>query len=100
MDSADQPTRERYRAYVDSRTERTKTAHGPRGVLFAPDLIGTGEQIAEQLYADAAFVVTEELRVELPYELGLDDYRQILSDVAENLAPQLGWRPAVAALAG
>jgi hypothetical protein len=32
-----------------------------------------------------------ELQLELPYAFAHDEYEQILSDVAESIAPRLGW---------
>jgi hypothetical protein len=82
-------------AYEASRHERTLAPQGERGVLFAPDLVGPSEQIVERLRVDVAVQQVSELRIELPYEFGRDDYVQILHDVASHVAPQLGWRPAV-----
>ena len=36
-------------------------------------------------------------RVALPFDLEPDDYAQIITDIAEQLGPELGWRPAEAA---
>jgi alkanesulfonate monooxygenase SsuD/methylene tetrahydromethanopterin reductase-like flavin-dependent oxidoreductase (luciferase family) len=84
-----------FRLGEESRYERTRAPQGERGVLFAPDLVGPSEQIVERLRADAAVQRVSELRIELPYEFASDDYVQILHDVASNIAPRLGWRPAV-----
>ncbi|WP_043660527.1 LLM class flavin-dependent oxidoreductase [Nocardia thailandica] len=94
FDSADRPTRERYRAYAASRHARTLGPQGERRVLFAPDVVGTSEQILEQLHADPVLAHTTELRLELPYELHREDYEQILHDTVESIAPALGWTPA------
>ena len=32
----------------------------------------------------------------LPFSFGADDLAQIVSDIAERLGPELGWRPASA----
>ena len=66
FDSADHATRERYRAYAASRHDRTLGPQGTRRVLFAPDIVGTAEQILEQLRADPVLAQTSELRLELP----------------------------------
>lgn len=94
-DSADAATREGYRAYEASRHERTLSPQGERRTLFAPDLVGTGAEIAERLLADAAVAGVSELRLELPYGLRRVDYEQILHDVATSIAPALGWQPAL-----
>jgi len=93
-DGADRATRERYREYARSRHERTLAPQGPRGTLFAPDLVGPSDEIVERLLADAAVGEVEELRLELPYELTAADYEQILHDTATLVAPRLGWQPA------
>jgi hypothetical protein len=61
--------------------------------VFAPDLLGTGEQIAEALYHHAAFREVGEVAFALPFTFEHDDYVQILTDIATRLAPALGWRP-------
>src|SRR6059058_4931476 len=52
-DSASPSQVARYEAYVVARTPRTRSPQGPARMMFAPDLIGTSQQIAEQLYAHA-----------------------------------------------
>lgn len=94
LDSADAGTRARYRAYAASRHERTLAPRGPKRTLFAPDVVGTAEQILERLSADPAVSAVSELRLELPYEFGVGDYEQILHDVRHLIAPELGWQPA------
>lgn len=93
-DGADRVTRGTYREFERSRHERTLAPQGDRRTLFAPDLVGTGAEIAERLLADAAVQEVSELRLELPYGLEPGDYEQILHDVAAEVAPALGWRPA------
>ncbi|MET4156734.1 LLM class flavin-dependent oxidoreductase [Agromyces sp. PvR057] len=90
-DGADRATRAKYAEYRASREERTRLAHGERLTQFAPDLIGTAEQILEQLAADPVVADVTDLRLELPYEFSVEDYRQILDDVASLVAPELGW---------
>lgn len=34
----------------------------------------------------------DELRLELPYEFSAAEYRQILTDFATLIAPELGWQ--------
>ncbi|MBR7834294.1 LLM class flavin-dependent oxidoreductase [Actinospica durhamensis] len=96
LDGADRATRARYRAYAAERYERTLKPRGERRVLFAPDLVGTAEEILERLRADAAFTQTSELRLELPYEFHREDYEQILHDTVRLIAPELGWRAGAA----
>ena len=63
-------------------------------MMFAPDLVGTSEEIAEQLYAQAAFQEIDEVAFALPFTFAHEDYVQILTDIATKLGPALGWRPA------
>ena len=93
-DSASVKQREKYQRYVDERTPRTLAPQGPKGVLFAPDVIGTSDQIAEQLYAQAGFQEVNEVACALPLSFEHEDYIQILSDIATKLGPALGWTPA------
>lgn len=96
LDGADRATRQKYLDYAASRRERTLKPQGERRVLFAPDLVGTAEQILEELHADAVLGHTTELRLELPYEFHSDDYEQILHDAVHLLGPELGWTAATA----
>lgn len=92
-DSADAGTRERYRAYRESRLERTLAPQGERRTLFAPDVVGTAADIAAELRADPVVAAASELQINLPYEFSIDDYRQIITDFATLVAPALGWQP-------
>lgn len=94
LDSADRATRERYRAYAASRHERTLAPQGERRVLFAPDVVGTADEIVDRLRADPVLAQVSELRLELPYEFHRGEYEQILHDTVELIAPRLGWKPA------
>jgi hypothetical protein len=93
-DSATPTQREKYAAYVAQRLPRTASPQGPARMLFAPDLIGTAEQIAEQLHAHAGFREVGEVAFALPFSFADEDYEQILTDIATRLGPALGWRPA------
>ncbi|MEV6594889.1 LLM class flavin-dependent oxidoreductase [Streptomyces acidicola] len=98
LDSADTATRARYRAYAASRHERTLAPQGPKRTLFAPDVVGTAEQILERLTDDPVVAEVSELRLELPYEFHREEYEQILHDVHHLIAPELGWQPAPSAV--
>jgi alkanesulfonate monooxygenase SsuD/methylene tetrahydromethanopterin reductase-like flavin-dependent oxidoreductase (luciferase family) len=93
-DNATAEQRAKYAAYAEARTPRTATPQGPARMLFAPDLVGTSDQIAEMLYAHAGFRLVREVVFALPFSFAHDDYVQILTDVATKLGPALGWRPA------
>lgn len=90
-DSATPAQRERYHAYAAARLERTRTPQGPAGMLFAPDLVGTSEEIAAALRSHAGFRAVDEVVFALPFTFEHEDYVQILTDVAERLGPLLGW---------
>ncbi|MFE2827345.1 LLM class flavin-dependent oxidoreductase [Streptomyces sp. NPDC059271] len=93
-DGATPAQRERYEEYARTRLPRTTTPQGPARMMFAPDLVGTSERIAEQLYAQAAFQEIDEVAFALPFTFAHEDYVQILTDIATKLGPALGWRPA------
>jgi alkanesulfonate monooxygenase SsuD/methylene tetrahydromethanopterin reductase-like flavin-dependent oxidoreductase (luciferase family) len=93
-DSASAEQRAKYEAYVAKRTPRTAAPQGPARMLFAADLVGTSEQIAERLYAHAAFREVDEVAFALPFSFEHADYAQILTDIAQRLGPALGWSPA------
>jgi alkanesulfonate monooxygenase SsuD/methylene tetrahydromethanopterin reductase-like flavin-dependent oxidoreductase (luciferase family) len=93
-DSATPEQRAKYVAFAEKRLPRTKTPQGPARLLFAPDLVGTSDEIAERLYAHAAFQEIDEVACALPFTFEHEDYVQILTDIATRLGPALGWRPA------
>jgi alkanesulfonate monooxygenase SsuD/methylene tetrahydromethanopterin reductase-like flavin-dependent oxidoreductase (luciferase family) len=93
-DSATPAQKAKYTAYAEARTARTATPQGPARLMFAKDLVGTGAEIAEQLYAHPGFQQVREVVFALPFSFGHDDYVQILTDIAGALGPALGWRPA------
>src|SRR3954447_7727418 len=95
-DSATAEQRAKYEAYVEKRTPRTAAplgAPGP-GLLAAPDVLGTSDEVAEKLYADAAFREVREVVFALPFTFEHEDYVQILTDMATKLGPVLGWKAA------
>jgi hypothetical protein len=94
-DSADAAQRARYEEYAARRLPRTRRPQGPARLLFAPDLVGPSEWIAERLRAHAAFREVEEVAFALPFTFGPEDYEQILTDIAGRLGPALGWKPTV-----
>ncbi len=53
----------------------------------------SAEELAERLQADAAFREVEEVAFALPFTFGHQDYVQILTDIATELGPRLGWSP-------
>ena len=93
-DSATPAQRARYADYVAARTPRTASPQGPARLLFAPDLLGTSEEIAAALHAHAAFREVTEVAFALPFSFDDEDYEQMLTDIAGRLGPALGWRRA------
>lgn len=92
-DSASATTRQRYRDFATSRYERTLTPQGPRRTLFSRDIVGSSEEILARLLQDPVLRQVDELRLELPYEFTVSEYRQILTDFITRIAPGLGWKP-------
>lgn len=84
----------RYEEYAAARLPRTREPQGPGRLLFAADLVGSSEQIAERLRAHAGFQAVDEVAFALPFTFEHADYVQILTDMATVLGPLLGWRPA------
>ncbi|MFI8240169.1 LLM class flavin-dependent oxidoreductase [Streptomyces sp. NPDC085866] len=93
-DSASPEQRAKYEAYAAKRLPRTASPQGPARLLFAPDLVGTSDELAERLHAHAAFREIDEVAFALPFTFAHEDYVQILTDMATKLGPALGWRPA------
>ena len=91
-DSASAEQRAKYEQYAASRLARTASPQGPARMMFAPDLVGTSEQIVDKLYAHAGFREVDEVAFALPFSFAHDDYVQILTDIATRLGPALGWR--------
>jgi alkanesulfonate monooxygenase SsuD/methylene tetrahydromethanopterin reductase-like flavin-dependent oxidoreductase (luciferase family) len=92
-DSASPEQRAKYEEYARRRLPRTAQPQGPARMMFAADLVGPSAEIAERLYADAAFREVDEVAFALPFTFDHDDYVQILTDISTALGPALGWRP-------
>jgi alkanesulfonate monooxygenase SsuD/methylene tetrahydromethanopterin reductase-like flavin-dependent oxidoreductase (luciferase family) len=92
-DSASPAQRAKYEAYVAARTPRTAAPAGPARMMFARDILGPSDLIAEALYAHVAFREVTEVAFALPFTFEHEDYVQILTDMATRLGPALGWVP-------
>jgi hypothetical protein len=55
-------------------------------------LIGSSDELVERLAADSALAHASELRLLLPHGVDAGVHAQILHDVAEYVAPELGWQ--------
>jgi alkanesulfonate monooxygenase SsuD/methylene tetrahydromethanopterin reductase-like flavin-dependent oxidoreductase (luciferase family) len=93
-DTATPEQRAKYEEYARTRLPRTAAPMGPQRMLFAPDLVGTSAQIAEQLNSHVGFQQVDEVAFALPFTFDHADYVQILTDMATVLGPALGWQPA------
>jgi alkanesulfonate monooxygenase SsuD/methylene tetrahydromethanopterin reductase-like flavin-dependent oxidoreductase (luciferase family) len=93
-DSASLEQIHRYGAYAAERFERTLRPQGPRGVVISPDYVGTSDELADVLYAHSAFRRVDEVAFALPFGFAEEDYIQIITDMATELGPRLGWQPA------
>ncbi len=83
----------RYEAYAAARLPRTRSPQGPARMLFAPDLVGSSAEIADALHSHLGYQAVDEVVFALPFSFEPDDYTQILTDIAANLGPLLGWSP-------
>lgn len=93
-DSATDAQRRRYADYAASRLARTASPQGPGRLMFAPDLVGPSDELADRLRAHAGFREVDEVAFALPFTFEHDDYVQMLTDLATRLGPALGWAPA------
>lgn len=89
-DGADATSRRRYRAFAEGRHARTLAPQGERRTLFAPDLVGSADEILSALARDPILPRVSELRLELPYDFAPHEYAQIIEDAARLIAPALG----------
>ena len=81
----------RVRGEADA-AHRRAAGPGPDAVR-APTWSARSDEIAEQLYAHAAFREIDEVAFALPFTFEHEDYVQILTDMATRLGPALGWQP-------
>ncbi|MBB6219408.1 LLM class flavin-dependent oxidoreductase [Rhizobium leguminosarum] len=98
--------REKYAAYDFER--RTKgiaasrpkgalePANPPTGILISPVFQGTPDQVIEAVFNDPGLAAADELVLFLPPAFGLAENMRLLTDLAETVAPILGWSPAAA----
>lgn len=89
----------RYRDYVEGRTPRTRKVHG-RNTIIAEDVLGSLDEIVGRVRGDLAFRAADDYLFELPFEFELDDWKQILHQLATRIGPALGWEPGAAEAAG
>ncbi|MET8979560.1 LLM class flavin-dependent oxidoreductase [Streptomyces sp. NPDC004539] len=92
-DSATPAQRAKYEEYAAKRLPRTASPQGPARMMFAPDYVGTSDELAARLHAHAAYREIDEVAFALPFTFDHEDYVQILTDMATRLGPALGWTP-------
>lgn len=60
---------------------------------FGRTYAGEPDQLIEQLRADAAVMSADTVMLTIPSQMGVDLNLRILQNVAEHVAPALGWKP-------
>jgi len=96
--------REKYAAYdLERRTigiaaSRPKgalaPASQPAGAQISPVFQGTPDQVVEAVFNDPGLAAADEVVLFLPPAFGLAENIRLLSDLADTVAPGLGWSPA------
>lgn len=69
------------------------TKNLPPGLLVSPVFHGEPAAVAEAVAADPGISAADELVLFLPPEFGLEENVQLLTDMAQSVAPALGWLP-------
>lgn len=92
-DGATSDQAKKYRAYAAARTPRTTQVHG-KNAIIALDVLGSLDEIVAYITNDPAFQAADDYLFELPFEFELEDWKQILYQLATKIGPALGWRPA------
>ncbi|MGW0036134.1 LLM class flavin-dependent oxidoreductase [Gordonia sp. NPDC003376] len=101
----------RYRAYDEERRSQGPAASRPSGALpptgtlpngltMSPVNHGEPSRVVDELLADPGLAAADELVVFLPPAFGLRDNLRLLTDIAETVAPQLGWEPPASSTIG
>jgi alkanesulfonate monooxygenase SsuD/methylene tetrahydromethanopterin reductase-like flavin-dependent oxidoreductase (luciferase family) len=96
-----------YAAYDEERRKLGPAASRPQGALEAgpiggpqqpitmsPALHGEPAHVVQQLLSDPAVQTADDLIAFLPPSFGLEQNRRLIADIAETVAPHLGWAPA------
>ncbi|MGV1764802.1 LLM class flavin-dependent oxidoreductase [Agrobacterium rhizogenes] len=72
----------------------TAPANQPSGVQICPVFQGTPDQVTEAVFNDPGLAAADEIVLFLPPAFGLAENVRLLADLAETVAPNLGWSPA------
>jgi len=100
--------RKLYQGYADLRAREGSAASRPAGALsprvrlpstfppplMSPVVVGEPAEVVEYLRSDVAVAEAGELMIFLPPGFGHRDYIELLENIAEHVAGDLGWRPA------
>lgn len=97
--------REKYAAYDLERRTKGIAASRPKGALeqaaqpagfqISPVFQGTPDQVLEAVFNDPGLAAADEVVLFLPPAFGLAENIQLLTDLADTVAPSLGWAPAL-----
>lgn len=96
LDGAEEPTRQKHRAFKARRDPRARKPCGLHHVLAEPDQVGFADEIAEDILNDPVVDGETRPRIALPSSLPPGEYRQILQDIAGRVLPHAGWAPRAA----
>ncbi|MFK3777655.1 LLM class flavin-dependent oxidoreductase [Agrobacterium sp. NPDC089420] len=96
--------REKYAAYDLERRTKGIAASRPKGALepvtqpagfqISPVFQGTPDQVLEAVFNDPGLAAADEVVLFLPPAFGLDENIRLLGDLADTVAPRLGWSAA------
>ncbi len=86
------------RAYFGNATDSADTTGWLDGGLarFGKTYAGEPDALAEELARDAAVQEADTLLLTIPNQLGVDYNTQLLSNIAQHVAPAIGWTPNLA----
>ncbi len=104
--------RKLYQGYADERATEGPTASRPKGALppravlspsaaqappsylMSPVVVAEPAEVVEYLRSDVALAESDELMIFLPPGFNHREYIEILENIAEYVAPEIGWSPA------
>jgi alkanesulfonate monooxygenase SsuD/methylene tetrahydromethanopterin reductase-like flavin-dependent oxidoreductase (luciferase family) len=86
--------REFIESYAAGMDDEGRPLSGTPPFRFSKVLSGDPGRIVEALRADPAVTETDQLVITLPANGDAESHRRILTMVAEQIAPELGWTPA------
>ncbi len=72
----------------------TARTNQPAGTQISPVFQGSPDQVIEAVLKDPGLAAADEIVLFLPPVFGLAENERLLADLAETVAPNLGWSPA------